>query len=52
MSIDLSKQEPFDAGLKQYNKWKWNFTGNLSGANNRVMICFIKESNETILDSS
>ena len=49
-AIDLSKQQALDADPKAIQQI--NFTGNLRGADNRVMVFIIEEAKETILDFS
>ena len=46
-AIDLSKQRVLDADLKAIAQI--NFTGNLSGNNNRLMFFISEESKETLL---
>ena len=46
-AIDLSKQRALDADLKAIAQI--NFTGNLSGNNNRLMFFIIEEAKETLL---
>ena len=46
-AIDLSKQRALDADLKAIAQI--NFTGNLSGNNNRVMFFISEEAKETLL---
>ena len=48
IAIDLSKQQELDADLKAIQQI--NFTGNLSGNNNRLIFFIIEETNETNLD--
>ena len=50
IAIDLSKQQELDADLKAIQQI--NFTGNLSGNNNRLIFFIIAETNETNLDFS
>ena len=50
IAIDLSKQQALDADPKTINQI--NFTGNLSGTNNRLIFLIIEEAKETILDFS
>ena len=50
IAIDLSKPQAFDANPKTIQQF--NFTRNLSGANNRVMSFIIEEFQENILDFS
>ena len=50
IAIDTSNQQAFDADLKA--TLEINFTGNLRGADNRVMFPIIEEAKETILDFS
>ena len=50
IAIDLSKQQELDADLKAIQQI--NFTGNLSGNNNRLIFFIIEETNETNLDFS
>ena len=50
ITIDLSKQQALDADLKATQQI--NFTGNLSGNNNRLMFFIIEEAIETVLDFS
>ena len=50
IAIDLSKQQELDADLKAIQQI--NFTGNLSGNNNRLIFSIIEETNETNLDFS
>ena len=50
ITIDLSKQQALDADLKAIQQI--NFTGNLSGNNNRLMFFIIEEAIETVLDFS
>ena len=47
---DLSKQQALDAAPKAVQPN--NFTGNLRGADNRVVLFIIKETKETILGLS
>ena len=47
IAIDLSKQQAFDADPKVMQQI--NFTGNLSGNNNRLIFFIIEEVKETIL---
>ena len=46
--IDLSKQKPFDADPKAIQQI--NFTGNLSGNNNRLIFFIIEKAKKNILD--
>ena len=46
-AIDLSKQRALDADLKAIAQI--NFTGNLSGNNNRLMFFISEEAKETLL---
>ena len=46
-AIDLSKQRVLDADLKAIAQI--NFTGNLSGNNNRLMFFISEEAKETLL---
>ena len=48
--IDVSKQKALDADPKAIQKI--NFTGNLSGNNNRLIFFIIEKAKETILDFS
>ena len=48
--IHLSKQQTFYADPKALQKN--NFTGNMHGANNRVMFLIIEDAKETILHFS
>ena len=48
--IDLSNQQALDADPKAIQQI--NFTGNLSGNNNRLMFFIIEEVKETVLDFS
>ena len=48
--IDLSKQQALDADPKAIQQI--NFTGILSGNNNRLMFFIIEEVKETVLDFS
>ena len=48
--IDLSKRQGLDAGSKAVQQI--NFTGNLSGNNNRLIFFIIEEAKETILHFS
>ena len=50
IAIDLSKLQALDADPKAIKQI--NFTGNLSGNNNRWMFSIVKEGKETILDFS
>ena len=50
IAIDLSKQQTLNADPKAIQQI--NFTGNLSGNNNRLMVFVIEEVKETILDFS
>ena len=50
IAIDLSKQQELDADLKAIQQI--NFTGSLSGNNNRLIFFIIEETNETNLDFS
>ena len=50
IAIDLSKQQTLNADPKAIQQI--NFTGNLSGNNNRLMAFIIEEVKETILDFS
>ena len=50
IAIDLSKQQAFDADPKVMQQI--NFTGNLSGNNNRLIFFIIEEVKETILHFS
>ena len=47
IAIDLSKQQALDDDLEEIQQI--NFTGNLSGNNNRLMLFIIEEAKETIL---
>ena len=49
-AIDLGKQQALDGDPKAIQQI--NFTGNLSGNNNRVMFFIIEEEKEAILDFS
>ena len=48
LSIDLSKQQALDADPKAIKQI--NFTGNLSGNNNRLIFFIVEKVKETILD--
>ena len=50
IAIDLSRQQALDADPKAIQQI--NFTGNLDGNNNRLMIFIIEGVKETILDFS
>ena len=50
IAIDLSKQQALDADPKAIQKI--NFTRNLDGNNNRLMLFIIEEVRKTILDFS
>ena len=50
IAINLSKQQAFNADPKATQQI--NFTGNLSGNNNRLIFFIIEEVKETILDFS
>ena len=50
IAIDLRKQQALDTDPKAIQQI--NFTGNLGGANNRLMFFVIEEAKETILDFS
>ena len=50
IAIDLSKQQVLDADPKAIQQI--NFTGNLTGNNNRLMFFIIEEVKETILKFS
>ena len=50
IAIDLSKQQALDADPKA--KQQINFTGNLSGNNNRLIFFISEEAEETIFDFS
>ena len=50
IAINLSKQQAFNADPKAIQEI--NFTGNLSGNNNRLIFFIIEEVKETILDFS
>ena len=50
IAIDLSKQQALATDPKAIQQI--NFTGNLSGHNNRLMFFIIEETKETILDFS
>ena len=50
MATDLCKQQELDADQKSIQQI--NFTGNLDGANNRIMFFITEEVKETILDIS
>ena len=50
IAIDLSKQQALDADPKAIQQI--NFTGNLSGNNNRLIFFTTEEAKETILDFS
>ena len=50
IAIDLSKQHALDADPNK--KQQINYTGNLRGADNRVIFFIIEEEKETILDFS
>ena len=50
IAIDLSKQQALDTDPKAIQQIY--FTGNVGGANNRVIFCIIKEAKETVLDFS
>ena len=50
IAMDLSKQKALDADPKAIQQI--NFTGNLRGADGRVMLFIIEETKETILDFS
>ena len=50
IATDLSKQQALDADPKAIQKI--NFTGNLSGNNNRLIFFIIGEVKEIILDFS
>ena len=49
VAIDLSKQQTLDANPKAIQKI--NFTGNLSGNNNRLMLFIIEEVKENTLNT-
>ena len=48
LAIDLSKPQALDADPKAIQRI--NFTENLSGNNNRLILSIIEEAKETILD--
>ena len=48
--MDLRKQQALDADSKAIQQV--NFTGNLSGINNRSIFFIIEEAKETIVDFS
>ena len=48
IAIDLSKPQALDADPKAIQQI--NFTGNVSGDNNRLMFFIIEEAKGTILD--
>ena len=48
--LDLSKRQALDADSKAVQQI--NFTGNLSGNNNRLIFFIIEEAKETILNFS
>ena len=50
VAIDVSEQQALDADPKAIQQT--NFTGNLSGNNNRSIFFIIKQIKETILDFS
>ena len=50
VAIDVSEQQALDADPKAIQQI--NFTGNLSGNNNRSIFFIIKQIKETILDFS
>ena len=50
IAIDLSKQQALDADPKAIQQI--NFTGNLSGNNNRLIFFISEEAEETIFDFS
>ena len=50
IAIDLSKQQELDVDPKVIQPI--NFTGNLDGANNRIIFLIIEEVKEIILDFS
>ena len=50
IAIDLSKQQALDVDPKATQQI--NFTGNLSGNNNRLLFFIIEEVKESILDFS
>ena len=50
IAVDLTKQQAFDADPKAMQQI--NFTGNLSGKNNRFIFFSIEEAKGTILDFS
>ena len=50
MVIDLSKQQALDANPKAIQQI--NFTGNLSGNDNRLIFFIIEDAEETILNFS
>ena len=50
IAIDLSKQQVLDVDPDAIQQF--NFTGNLSGNNNRVIFFIIKEAKEAISDFS
>ena len=50
IAIDLSEQEALDADPKAIQQI--NFSGNLSGNNNRLLFFVIEEVKEIILDFS
>ena len=50
IAIDLSKQQALDTDSKAIQQI--NFTGNLSGNSNKLMLFIIEEAKETILDFS
>ena len=50
LAIGLSKQQALDADPKAIQQI--NFTGNISGNNNRLIFFIIEEGKETILDFS
>ena len=50
IAIDLSKQQALDVDPDAIQQF--NFTGNLSGNNNRVIFFIIEEAKEAISDFS
>ena len=50
IAIGLSKQQALDADPKAIQQI--NFTGNLSGNNNKLIFLIIEETKRTILDFS
>ena len=50
IAMDLRKQQALDADSKAIQQI--NFTGNLSGINNRSIFFIIEEAKETIVDFS